>query len=58
MKLMCILGRKASSNWLETSSGRLLPIYDTIYPEYVWAYMLLEKDGLYYYIMNYLSADG
>lgn len=45
-------------NWLETSSGSLLPIYDIAYPEYTWAYMLLEKDGDLYYIINYLSADG
>lgn len=38
--------------------GSLLPIYDKVYPEFVWAYMLLEKDGEYYYILNYLSADG
>ena len=56
MKLHCILGRKHSPYWLETSKGVLLPICDNVYPEGVWAYMLLEKDGDYYYILDYLAS--
>lgn len=58
MVLKCILGRKISSNWLETSSGSLLPICDTVYPEMVWAYMLVRYDNeLYYWIEDYLQKD-
>lgn len=55
MRLTCILGRKTCPYWLETDKGSLLPIHDDVYPEMKWAWWLLQNEGSYYSIYNYLG---